>query len=247
MSASEKIEPVSSGSARFGATAAEQEDAGPLLQVDLAWLLAAPTMLDHAMRRFDSWLTAVEDSESARVLLLTGLACSPSIQEPPLTADQFRRWNKLIGRVTELGALTVCVVEGVCTGRALQLAVTSDFRVGSTSSSYLSTEGRDGLLPGLMTYRLPKLVGTGVAKRLILMGETFSAQLAVDVGLLDYVFPDASIHEDALTLAQQLLPTRVTSLRLARRLIEESHATHYESALGHHLAAYHRCLEVVDR
>jgi enoyl-CoA hydratase/carnithine racemase len=247
MSALEEMITVRSASECVGTHAADKKRTLPLVQVDLGWLFAPEPELDVLLRHFDSWVTEVEESDSAHVVLFTGLTCVASILEPPLSADQFRRWNKLIARVAELNAFTISVVDGLCTGRALQLAVFCDFRVGSASSSYRSTEGRDGLLPGLMTYRLPKLVGSGVAKRLILAGETFSAHTAVNAGLLDYVFPDNTVEKEALTFSHQFLPASVTSMRLARRLIEESYATQPESALGHHLAAYHHCLELVGR
>jgi enoyl-CoA hydratase/carnithine racemase len=62
---------------------------------------------------------------------------------------------------------------------------------------------REGLIPGLATYRLPRYVGLGRAKRMILSGQNISAKEAYEMGLVDYVVPLSEFEERLEEIVQQ--------------------------------------------
>ncbi len=71
----------------------------------------------------------------------------------------------------ELDVPTIAVVEGVCLGGGLQLALACHLRAVAPGARMAVLEPRWGLVPDLgATWRLPRLVGVGRATELILTG-----------------------------------------------------------------------------
>jgi len=70
-------------------------------------------------------------------------------------------------------------------------------------------------------YWLPKFVGLGAARQLLLLGGDLEAEEAARLGLLDMVAPDlgASVQE----ALQRLHPITVEAACFARRILEESY------------------------
>lgn len=83
---------------------------------------------------------------------------------------------------------TVALIEGVCLGGGLELALACDFRVAvaSPATRLGFPEVKLGLLPGWGgTVRLPRLIGPGPAIEWIVSGETTTAEAAVAAGVVD--------------------------------------------------------------
>ena len=74
-------------------------------------------------------------------------------------------------------------------GGGLQLAIACDIRVCSTDAKLGLPAVLEGLFPGLATVRLPRLIGLGPARRLILSGEVIEAPEALQLGLVDHIVP----------------------------------------------------------
>ena len=68
---------------------------------------------------------------------------------------------------------------------------------------------------------LPKLIGAGRARRLLLTGETIGAAEALAWGLVDLVAPPAALDEAVETLACPILAVGPNAIRLQKSLILE--------------------------
>ncbi|MFM7207967.1 MAG: 3-hydroxyacyl-CoA dehydrogenase NAD-binding domain-containing protein [Planctomycetaceae bacterium] len=102
------------------------------------------------------------------------------------------------------GIPTVAVVDGVCLGGGLELALACDLRVATTArhTSLGLPEVKLGLLPGWGgTVRLPRLIGPGPAVELAATGESLDGAAALRVGLVDACVPP----EQAVETARRLL------------------------------------------
>jgi enoyl-CoA hydratase/carnithine racemase len=88
-----------------------------------------------------------------------------------------------------LDAITVAAVHGHCHGGGLQLAIACDIRISSSDCRFSLTAIQKGLFPGMAPFRLPRLIGLGPARRLILSGEMFGADEAFRLGLVDHLVP----------------------------------------------------------
>lgn len=86
--------------------------------------------------------------------------------------------------------ITIAVVHGHCVGGGLQLAIACDIRIAASWSRLAVPAVADALIPGLAPVRLPRLIGLGRARRLMLTGEQIGAEEAYRIGLVDHVVPD---------------------------------------------------------
>lgn len=159
-----------------------------------------------------------------------------------VSVDEFREWEKVFQQLNRLPIVTVALIDGVCSGVNLQLAMTCDFRIAEADSILQATEVKQGYLPGMIILQLAKFVGLGIAKRILFMGLPYKVEDAFKVGLIDkIIFPDekeASIE----WFINSLLPVQPIAVQMARRLLEESFAHSYDETIGHFIAAQHKCI-----
>lgn len=120
-----------------------------------------------------------------------------------------------------LPVVTIAVVTGYALGVGCELALACDLRVAADNAKMGLPEVLLGLLPGAGgTQRLPRLVGVGRAKELILTGRMVDMVEAPRIGLVDRVLP----ADDVLAAAQELaagFAAGPASLALAKRAIDE--------------------------
>jgi enoyl-CoA hydratase/carnithine racemase len=116
---------------------------------------------------------------------------------------------------------SVAAVRGHAYGAGLQLALACDFRVFSETALVGLIETRFGLLPDMgATYRLPRIIGEGRARELILLGEIIDAAQALRIGLANRVVPDGDLEGAAYELAGRLAAQPPLAVRGARRAID---------------------------
>lgn len=99
----------------------------------------------------------------------------------------------------------VCAVDGICFGAGLELAMSFHIILATPSSSFGLPEIKIGTIPSLGgTQRLARIVGRNRALRTLLTGETFSAQTALEWGLLADVIQREDLISKAKKLAERI-------------------------------------------
>lgn len=124
--------------------------------------------------------------------------------------------RSLFARLSAAPWPSVALIDGVCLGGGLELALACDLRVATTAShtSLGFPEVKLGLLPGWGgTVRLPRLIGPGPAIELAAAGESVTAEAAARLGLVDACVPS----EQALETARQLIDVETTTGGIAAR------------------------------
>jgi enoyl-CoA hydratase len=100
---------------------------------------------------------------------------------------------------------TIAVIEGICVGGGLEIAACCDLRVCGESSRFGAPINRLGLT---MSYDelepLVQLLGPSPVLELLLSGELIDAQRATTFGLVNRVYPDASVVEQGYGLAARV-------------------------------------------
>jgi enoyl-CoA hydratase/carnithine racemase len=112
-------------------------------------------------------------------------------------------------------------IDGYALGAGLELACACDLRVASERSTFGMPEVRIGIPSVVEAALLPKLIGQGRARRLLLTGETIGAADALAWGLVDLVAPPAALDEAVETLARPILAAGPNAIRLQKSLILE--------------------------
>jgi enoyl-CoA hydratase/carnithine racemase len=144
---------------------------------------------------------AALDRDSARSFITSVHRC----------CDAFRR----------LPVPVIARIDGYALGAGLELAAACDLRVASERSLFGMPEVRIGIPSVVEAALLPKLIGYGRARRLLLTGETISAAEAFAWGLVDAVAPQHELDEAVERLARPILSAGPQAIRLQKSLILE--------------------------
>ncbi|HEX9695473.1 MAG TPA: enoyl-CoA hydratase/isomerase family protein [Actinomycetota bacterium] len=114
---------------------------------------------------------------------------------------------------------TVAALHGHVLGGALQLAIACDLRIAATDAVLSAAEVRWGIIPDLgATQRLPRLIGLGRAKEMVLTGRNVTAEEADRWGLVNRTCEPASLRDEAMALAASLAAGPPLALEAAKRL-----------------------------
>jgi enoyl-CoA hydratase/carnithine racemase len=142
---------------------------------------------------------AALDPESAREFITLVHRC----------CDAFRR----------LPVPVIARIDGYALGAGLELACACDLRVASGRALFGMPEVRIGIPSVVEAALLPKLIGHGRARRLLLTGETIGAAEALAWGLVDVVAPPEVLDEAVEDLAGPILAAGPNAIRLQKSLI----------------------------
>lgn len=139
----------------------------------------------------------------------------------PLAAQAHSKAGQdLLFRIEETDKPVIMAINGFALGGGCELAMAGDIRLASDTAQFGQPEISLGILPGFGgTQRLPRLVGEGMAKMLILSGGRVDANEALRIGLVDKVVPAAELMETAKSLARALAEKPPLALGLAKRAI----------------------------
>jgi enoyl-CoA hydratase/carnithine racemase len=116
-----------------------------------------------------------------------------------------RRLRAAVEAVAAIPVPTVAAVNGHAVGGGLELALACTLRVGAATARYGLPEATLGILPatgGLA--RLPRLIGSARAARLLLTGELIDGPEAARLGILDLAVAAARVAAEAEALARRI-------------------------------------------
>lgn len=120
-----------------------------------------------------------------------------------------------------LPAPVIARIDGYALGAGLEIAAACDLRVASEISAFGMPEVAIGIPSVVEAALLPRLVGAGRARRLLLTGETIDAATALAWGLIDVVAPVGGLDDAVERLARPILAAGRHAVRLQKSLILE--------------------------
>jgi enoyl-CoA hydratase/carnithine racemase len=129
------------------------------------------------------------------------------------------RVHRCCAAVRDLPVPVIGRINGFALGAGLELAAACDFRVASESAIFGMPEVRLGIPSVVEAALLPGLIGWGRTRELLLLGETFNAQSALNMGLVDAIYPYAELDEAIELRLSALLKGAPNAIRLQKALI----------------------------
>jgi len=140
--------------------------------------------------------------------------------------------SSLFAEVEKFPGPTIAAVNGAALGGGCELALACDIRVAADTARFGQPELNLGIIPGAgATQRLPRTVGIGWARHLVLTGETIDARQALEIGLVTAVVPPADLMPRARDLANRILRTGPLAARLAKLALNASSRVDLDSGL----------------
>ncbi len=138
----------------------------------------------------------------------------------------------LFNKIEALPFPTVAAVRGYCLGGGCELSMCCDLRVAGEGAKFGQPEVALGIIPAAGgTQRLPRLVGLGRAKDLVLTGRIIDAAEAAAMGLVNRVVPDDEVLSASVELARLILKNGTLAVRLAKLSLNNSSRTGQDSGL----------------
>ena len=117
--------------------------------------------------------------------------------------------------------MLIAAFTGYALGGGTEIAVACDFIYASENARFGFPEVTLGIFPGFGgTQRLPRLIGKGKAKELLLTGKMITAQEAYQIGIVNRVFPQASLMEETKKVALQIATNGAIGVRLAKMVVD---------------------------
>jgi enoyl-CoA hydratase len=130
------------------------------------------------------------------------------------------RGQELLAKIEGLPQPVIAAINGFALGGGCELAMACDIRLASDTARLGQPEVSLGIIPGYGgTQRLPRLVGRGKAKEIILTGDMVSATDAKAIGLVDEVYPAAELIAKAKEMALKIASRGPLAVRAAKEAI----------------------------
>jgi enoyl-CoA hydratase len=127
---------------------------------------------------------------------------------------------------------TIAAINGYALGGGCELALACDIRICAEGAKFGQPELGLGIIPGAgATQRLPRIIGMGRAKHLVLTGDIIDAKQALDWGLVSAVTPAGQLQIRARELAKKILRQGPLASRLAKLALNASARVDLDSGL----------------
>ena len=166
------------------------------------------------------WLDRLETDAAVGAIVLTGAGdrafsagadiheFSETVQRDGAAAlrDFVRRGQTLTARLEAYTKPVIAAVNGLAYGGGCEITEAVHLAVASETARFAKPEIRLGMPPTFGgTQRLPRLAGRKRALELLLTGESFSAERALEMGLVNAVVPAGEVLPAAQALAGRIL------------------------------------------
>jgi 2-(1,2-epoxy-1,2-dihydrophenyl)acetyl-CoA isomerase len=142
-------------------------------------------------------------------------------------------FHPFLRRIRNLHCPLVTAVNGPAAGAGMSFALLGDMILCARSAYFLQAFRRIGLVPDCgSTWLLPRLVGKARSIELSLMGERLPAEKALEWGLVNRVYDDGALMEEAMKLAHEFANGPTIALSLIRKLYWDSPENSFEEQLN---------------
>jgi enoyl-CoA hydratase/carnithine racemase len=184
----------------------------------------------------DAWHDALQrcrSDDSVKVVIVTGTGnsfCSGGdvvemgerLEHTPEQRknELFQRIERIPLALEDLDKPVIAAVNGVATGAGMDMALMCDIRYAAQSARFAETYIKVGLVPGAGgAHFLPRLVGVSKALELFFTGDFVDAQEALRLGIVNRVFPDATLMQEIEAIARRMCEAPPLTLRMIKRAV----------------------------
>jgi 2-(1,2-epoxy-1,2-dihydrophenyl)acetyl-CoA isomerase len=191
-----------------------------------------------------------EKSPEVRCLVITGEGKAFSVGEdlntnkasyesgkPVLLGEVLKRkYNPIVQRIRKMDKPVVAGVNGVTAGAGLGLALACDLRAASSKATFHEAFIKVGLAPDSGTsFWLTRILGLGKAMEVGLLGEPIDSTMAMNLGLVNWVFPDEKFRDEVARIAERLARGPTRALGLTKRALNRAIVVDMDSALEYEM------------
>ena len=142
----------------------------------------------------------------------------------------------------------IAAVNGFALGGGTELALSCDIRLAAENAKFGQPEVGLGITPGCGgTQRLPRLVGSAVAKELVYTGKIIRADEAYRIGLVNHVYPQVELMNEALKMAETIANQAPVAVSLSKELINDGLEVDIDTAINMEANSFAQCFATEDQ
>lgn len=172
---------------------------------------------------------AVQEDETIRLVVLTGAGNQFSVGREPIpknadgsSTNQGHTDLQAASAIAAIQVPVIVAVNGDAMDHGLEMAIAGDIRVAVSHAKFGLTDLAAGVFPwDGATQRLPRLIGPGWARDMILTSRIIDAEQALAVGLVSRVVDSERLMEETLTLAESILAGGPIAARYAKEAVSQ--------------------------
>lgn len=149
---------------------------------------------------------------------------------PPFLTDDSRQTirsrqiailNHLIEESLNLKKLFIVGLQGSIVTPFFGASLAADLRFASDDMFFSLTHLKFGIHPsGALPFFLPKYIGNGRAKQLLFSRENITSQQALELGIINYIFPQKTFLEDSLRELEKITQLDMNVIRTTKKLMK---------------------------
>ena len=116
-----------------------------------------------------------------------------------------KKGNDIFRKIETFPIPVIAAINGFALGGGCEIAMSCDIRICSENAIFGQPEVGLGITPGFGgTQRLARIVGPGMAKQMIFTGQTIKAEEALRIGLVNEIYPQNELMENAKKIAANI-------------------------------------------
>ena len=133
-----------------------------------------------------------------------------------------KRGNDIFRKIETFPIPIIAAVNGFALGGGLELALSCDIRICSENAIFGQPEVSLGITPGFGgTQRLSRIIGIGMAKQLIYTAQNIKAEEALNIKLVNAIYPKNELLNEAKKLALAIVKNGPNAIKNSKRAINE--------------------------
>ncbi len=200
----------------------------------------------------------IEGDKDVRVLIITGagekaFSAGADLSEFSSGVTPIRgqflssKGHELFSMIEKLPQPVIAAINGYAFGGGCEIALACDFRLAAESAKIGLTEVGLSLLPGWGgTQRMPRLIGLAKAREAIMFAKRYSAREALEIGLVDKVYPNESFEEEVRSFAKTLAEQSPIALKLVKQCLNYATQVPLEIGLAYEAQAFGKLFSTKD-
>jgi len=230
-----------------------QHDQGVVGYLTLRHEAKLNTLTRALMTRFVAEVETLGRRDDLRALVVTGAGDTAFIgganidELAVLDRASAKDYIVLVHRtcdcLRQLPVPVIARVEGYALGAGLEVAASCDLRVATARSKFGMPEVKVGIPSVVEAALIPRLIGWGRARELLLLGEIIDADTALSWGLVERVVAPEALDREIDTIVAALLAAGPRALRLQKSLIREWENLPTERAIAAGIDAFQRAFD----
>lgn len=151
------------------------------------------------------------------------------------------------GALRKLPQPVIAAIPGAAAGAGLSIALSADLRIASENALLVTAFANVGASGDFgMSWFLPRIVGEARAKELMFTSPRLSAAEALDLGIVNKVFPQDNFVDHAMNYCQEMANRAPIALRYIKENINRSMSVTLEAALDAEGSAMPRTMSTAD-